>query len=793
MWMKNKKIKFLLILTVLSMVGIFGACDKEKKPIQEETTKKPNLTSVEQEGEYSDERDWIYLMKSDFSEISKEEYQDVISTEGVTDGEYYGGVARTKYYYQLDGDYELEQVDHGFAGKTTIFLPLDREKQEHFMRSSEGVKQEDLASGTMPQKEDEIVLYSSNPEVLGETLEMYFCCNDSFGSVDVVYLASDGGSSFVKKDMKIVGILKKPSEQVYFYPAFCEMMGKRSAEFEIKNTLGTVFLTEEDDGKVEISDKVSVEGDSYIKGEKDNPISMFNDIPWGEGHKNEILLSQVNIEFIFPYVDENLSGTECAMSHDYINNKNTELRENEKNKNLEYGYYDILWLGFFMPEGWQCENCLGELADWYVENRSLIGWAMYNSKCEISRTDKEPASYEVMLKINDTLTKSGSMSLAVSQEVFDMMYPYEGSKILAVVVEEEEKEGFLSRMEVLGYREYEVQTYKSKETDGANNETIISANEVSIDSEPDVTDPEYDEETDYQYYLTGINRSCWMQGEYIIEPGEMEYYKGSIYTMEVFNEFHEEQCVLNIVKQGKKTKGEVLRNITIPIEDRAQGIDDSPYIRFWQHRGYLYYMYTLCSGTDEENFYYNGSNCVYRIPLEGKEKSELVMKLDVGTSLTSVKYTCMGDYLYLSMSDSEGINSLYRYQVETGETEILPLEISNTQNYAVKGGNVYYEKSGNIYCYSMESGTESLWMELGEVDEAALRGMYQTMTDIWLFCIDRETGIAYFLVQDYAGTGQVRVDTGETCENGKVPDVLGGRTYMLYQSWNSTKTKAFKR
>ncbi len=116
-------------------------------------------------------------------------------------------------YYMIERtDYEyLHSARTWFSpGKTTLsFINTTR-----FMMSAECLKESDLAEGHLPESKDEVVLYSDDPAMLGRTYLTYFSNKNLWGS---------GEHNSTK--VKVVGLLKEETNQVYFSKELCQSLG----------------------------------------------------------------------------------------------------------------------------------------------------------------------------------------------------------------------------------------------------------------------------------------------------------------------------------------------------------------------------------------------------------------------------------------------------------------------------------------------------------------------------------------------------------------------------------------
>ena len=126
------------------------------------------------------------------------------------------------YYIEEDKDYEKT---HGSQDKQITNVDNDGMTEEeknqgirlldktHFMKSSTAITKSDLASGRLPKERNEIVLYTTDKKKLNSQIRCYFSSEN---------LWKEGESCF--QDLKIVGILKDNTRQVYFHPELCQML-----------------------------------------------------------------------------------------------------------------------------------------------------------------------------------------------------------------------------------------------------------------------------------------------------------------------------------------------------------------------------------------------------------------------------------------------------------------------------------------------------------------------------------------------------------------------------------------
>lgn len=120
------------------------------------------------------------------------------------------------YYIREDEDYEyIYGVVRSWSGSQTVkrtsFL-----NEDHFLMSTDCIRQEDLADGHMPEDSSEIVLYSEDKSILGTSMVCYFTAHNLWGQ-----------DNFYTRELTVVGLLKEKTDQVYFSKDLCRMLSNR--------------------------------------------------------------------------------------------------------------------------------------------------------------------------------------------------------------------------------------------------------------------------------------------------------------------------------------------------------------------------------------------------------------------------------------------------------------------------------------------------------------------------------------------------------------------------------------
>lgn len=154
------------------------------------------------------------LIEKDQAAISGVKYVDQVDL--------YDYANDVNYYIEKNKDYEIKygsQDDQ--VTKVNEDGETDAERDQgvrlldktHFMKSSTAITKDDLSAGRLPKERNEIVLYTTDQKKLNSTIRCYFSSDN---------LWKEGQSCY--QDLKVVGILKDKTRQVYFHPELCQML-----------------------------------------------------------------------------------------------------------------------------------------------------------------------------------------------------------------------------------------------------------------------------------------------------------------------------------------------------------------------------------------------------------------------------------------------------------------------------------------------------------------------------------------------------------------------------------------
>lgn len=165
--------------------------------------------------------DSAVITESDFSAMDSENIISIEKYDYITDINYY---RPTDYKYVVDGEVKDPKQELDFIDRSFYVL----EDHSHFMRSASSLTSDMLRVGRLPENDYEMVVYSSDDSIL-DTEELVMFHNEKKMGINVRY----------DYNVKIVGILKEPSNQAYFSEKLCKIMDLTQYKLAI-----TVYMRE---------------------------------------------------------------------------------------------------------------------------------------------------------------------------------------------------------------------------------------------------------------------------------------------------------------------------------------------------------------------------------------------------------------------------------------------------------------------------------------------------------------------------------------------------------------------
>lgn len=159
----------------------------------------------------------IIVKHPDNSEMTREDYDALSSISNVKDVDLCNLANDINFYLELNQDYKFIYGDssrrRGNAGSDGEVKTISFLNENRFMNSSDCLKESDLSAGRLPVSQSEIVLYSTDESVLDTKKPCYFMAKNIWDS-----------GQYCQIEMKIVGILKKQTSEVYFSENLCRML-----------------------------------------------------------------------------------------------------------------------------------------------------------------------------------------------------------------------------------------------------------------------------------------------------------------------------------------------------------------------------------------------------------------------------------------------------------------------------------------------------------------------------------------------------------------------------------------
>jgi len=167
----------------------------------------------------------LVVKRKDGKEITQEDIEKFNSLSNVVMADSCDYANDINYYIEEGEDYKYiygiqkneSENDYKYVygtqeGKSEI-RTVSFLNEKRFMLSTDCITKEDLSEGHLPEARNEIVLYSGDKKVLGSKKMVYFQPQNSWGP-----------NEYYAAEMKVVGLLKEETEQVYFSKELCAIL-----------------------------------------------------------------------------------------------------------------------------------------------------------------------------------------------------------------------------------------------------------------------------------------------------------------------------------------------------------------------------------------------------------------------------------------------------------------------------------------------------------------------------------------------------------------------------------------
>ena len=244
----------------------------------------------------------------------------------------------------------------------------------------------------------------------------------------------------------------------------------------------------------------------------------------------------------------------------------------------------------------------------------------------------------------------------------------------------------------------------------------------------------------------------------------LTYFAGALYTIE-----REKMELIKITLDGSE-HNVVGKMCSIP-EENIQTRDASYWATWIVHRGYIYYIYELYSGMTEDVYYLNGSNCIYRMPLDGTGEPECVLPLVCESNPYYTNLEGYGSYVYMNLTEKEKESGyLYRYNIESGKVEKLEMLGNDVVGYTVRENKIYYSngsKPEEIYCYDETTGINQLFLRIAEGDHDYLSNIHSDKDYIYVVYDEEEKNNNWGGMSVFDWQGNKIVDIPWTYQRGE--------------------------
>lgn len=164
----------------------------------------------------------LVVKKIDNSVMTWEDVKKISGISKVKEVDLYDTINDYNYFCEENKDYTVvyepcENPGTDEPDKTYVKM-LDFSK---FMRSVTCISESDLAAGTLPLNFNEIVVYSNDTGIIGQTKKVYVSNSKTWSS-----------SQYMELELTITGVLKYPTDQIYFSEILCKYLSVNIKKIE---------------------------------------------------------------------------------------------------------------------------------------------------------------------------------------------------------------------------------------------------------------------------------------------------------------------------------------------------------------------------------------------------------------------------------------------------------------------------------------------------------------------------------------------------------------------------------
>ena len=241
----------------------------------------------------------------------------------------------------------------------------------------------------------------------------------------------------------------------------------------------------------------------------------------------------------------------------------------------------------------------------------------------------------------------------------------------------------------------------------------------------------------------GKECNAYISGEQGFMQG-LFYYQGNLYslTSELSNtgkaetsNAYEAIFLYQISTDGSKHKK--VCELTKVIRSGGSETMSAYIISCFQHRGYLYYLYSM--QLNDNDHYQNGSNIIWRISLDGDQDRECVMPLPEYNEIGQARMLSAGSYVYFMIPDQSGEGELYRFNSEAKQVEKLNLPKLFILDFDLKDGKVLYKENTTqaiLREYDPTTGKNQVWADLTDLQMQEAWGVSYDQGYVYVYHFD---------------------------------------------------------
>lgn len=202
------KTLFLFMIVLISVISSFIFLVNFKANLNDAKTK------VLKDDIFTNFDDTRLLVRTFNQDVITDEIMEKALVNKVVSVEKYDYITDINYFRPTDYKYV---IDNGYlSGMDPVTIDMSYYRLQdftHYMRSVTSLKETDLAYGRLPENPYEMVVYALDDSVLNTVETVMFNNQRKWNS-----------SKMFKYDLKIVGILKEPTEQTYFAEKMCQLL-----------------------------------------------------------------------------------------------------------------------------------------------------------------------------------------------------------------------------------------------------------------------------------------------------------------------------------------------------------------------------------------------------------------------------------------------------------------------------------------------------------------------------------------------------------------------------------------